>query len=89
MNSSKLTFFSFNIIFLTKFFSDIRYSELAKINFLHTGLETQVNAVGTDVAGYLQSEYEKKIVSSIEKIQKEVKIIISAFIFNCFFHFTD
>ena len=59
-------------IFFTPF-SDIRHAELAKINFLHSGLEAQVNVVGTDVAGYLQSEYEKKIISSIEKIQKEVK----------------
>lgn len=73
MSSSKFTFFESEHIFLPlSLSSDIRYSELEKINFLHTGLETQVNAVGTDVAGYLQSEYEKKIVSSIEKIQKDV-----------------
>ena len=54
--------------------SDMRNSELAKVNFLHSGLEAKVNVVGTDVAGYLQSEYEKKIISSIEKIQKEVNV---------------
>ena len=70
MKSSTKHFYN---CFITYFpFSDIRHSELAKINFLHTGLETQVNAVGTDVAGYLQAEYEKKIISSIDKIQKEV-----------------
>lgn len=64
---------SLSILTLLYAFSDIRHAELAKINFLHSGLEAQVNVVGTDVAGYLQSEYEKKIISSIEKIQKEVK----------------
>lgn len=70
MTSSIRHFYNWYLLYFP--FSEIRHSELSKIIFVHTGLETHVNSVGTDVAGYLQAEYEKKIISSIEKIQKEV-----------------
>lgn len=52
--------------------SELRQSALARIGFVPVGLERGGNALSTDVAGYLQAEYEKKIVSCIEHIQQEV-----------------
>lgn len=46
-------------------------ADLARINFVPVGLEASVNALSTDVAGYLQTEYEKQIISSVERVQKE------------------
>lgn len=71
-SDTKQNFIQLNLCFTLYSSASIRHSELAKVNFVHVGLEAQVNAVGTDVAGYLQAEYEKKIVSSIERMQKEV-----------------
>lgn len=52
--------------------SELKNVEFSKIAFIPVGLEASVNALSTDVAGYLQSEYEKQIIASVERVQKEV-----------------
>lgn len=54
--------------------SDLKNIEFSKIAFVPVGLEASVNALSTDVAGYLQNEYEKQIITSVERVQKEVKL---------------
>ena len=54
-------------------FSDAKNVEFSKIAFVPVGLEASVNALSTDVAGYLQTEYEKQIIASVERVQKEVR----------------
>ncbi len=53
--------------------------EFSKIAFVPVGLEASVNALSTDVAGYLQTEYEKQIIASVERVQKEVSCFSKAF----------
>lgn len=56
------------------FISDFKVNGLDKMKFVPSGCEGCVNAASTDVTGFLQSEYEKRIVESVERIQKEVTI---------------
>ncbi len=37
---------------------------------------TAMGTVDTDIEGYLQREYEKRIIESVEKIHKEVKFCV-------------
>jgi len=48
-----------------------RHAALAKIKLSHIGADKATASHSSDIASYLQAEYEKRILASMDRIQKE------------------